>query len=73
MKYLILCPEDKRIIYISTSLEYNKLGGLILDSGIQVAPNVCEVEQVLEIPENIEVEKYCYIHGKYVLNENFEE
>ena len=71
MKYLILCPSDKRIIHISTTLEYNIVGGLVLDSGLHVAPNICEVAQVEEVPNHIEVEKYCYVGNKYVLNENY--
>ena len=71
MKYLILCPSDKRIIHISTTLEYNIVGGLILDSGLHVAPNICEVVEVEEVPNHIEVEKYCYVENEYVLNENY--
>ena len=61
MKYLILCPSDKRIIHISSTLDYNKVGGLILDSGLHIAPNICEVEKVNDIPDYVEIEKYCYI------------
>jgi hypothetical protein len=71
MKYLILCPSDKRIIHISTSLEYNKIGGLILDTGLQIAPSICEVAEVDDVPSSIEVEKYCYIDNNYILNENY--
>lgn len=71
MKYLILCPSDKRIIHISTTLKHNKVGGLILDTGLHIAPNICEVATVENIPPHIEVEKYCYVKGEYVENENY--
>lgn len=71
MKYLILCPSDKRIIHISSTLDYNKVGGLILDSGLHIAPNICEVETIDYIPDYVEVEKYCYIDGKFIENENY--
>lgn len=71
MKYLILCPSDKRIIHISTTLDYNEVGGLILDSGLQIVPGICEVAEVEEVPENIEIEKYCYVDSTYILNENY--
>lgn len=73
MKYLILCPSDKRIMHISSTLNYNKVGGLILDSGLHIAPNIAEFVTVNEVPEYVEVEKYCYINGTFVLNKNYEE
>ena len=72
MKYLILCPSDKRIMHISSTLDYNKVGGLILDSGLHIAPNIAEVVTVSEVPEYVEVEKYLYKDG-FVLNPNYEE
>jgi hypothetical protein len=73
MKYLILCPSDKRIIHISTTLNFNSVGGLILDNGLQIVPNICEVEVVGAVPEYVEVEKYCYVNNEYVINENYVE
>lgn len=71
MKYLILCPSDKRIMHISTTLNYNKVGGLILDSGLHIAPNIAEVVIVNEIPSNVEIEKYCFVNNTFILNENY--
>lgn len=72
MKYLILCPSDKRIMHISTTLQYNKVGGLILDSGLHIAPNIAEVAEVNDVPSYVEIEKYLFVNGEYVLNPNYE-
>ena len=72
MKYLILSPSDKRIMHISTTLQYNKVGGLILDSGLQIAPNISEVAEVYDVPSYVEIEKYLFVNGEYVLNPNYE-
>lgn len=71
MKYLILCPSDKRIIHISSTLNYNKVGGLILDSGLQIAPGISVVRAVEFVPDYVEAEKYCYVNNQYVINENY--
>lgn len=71
MKYLILCPSDKRIMHISSTLNYNKVGGLILDSGLQIAPGISEVRTVEFVPDYVETEKYCYVNGGYVVNESY--
>ena len=72
MKYLILCPSDKRIMHISTTLQYNKVGGLILDSGLHIAPNIAEVAEVYGVSSYVEIEKYLFVNGEYVLNPNYE-
>ena len=72
MKYLILCPSDKRIMHISTTLNYNKVGGLVLDNGLHIAPNIAEVVGVDYVPNYVEVEKYLYKNG-FVLNPDYEE
>ena len=72
MKYLILCPSDKRIMHISSTLDYNKVGGLILDSGLHIAPNIAEVVGVDYVPSYVEPEKYLYKNG-FVLNPDYEE
>ena len=72
MKYLILSPSDKRIMHISTTLQYNKVGGLILDSGLHIAPNISEVAEVYDVPSYVEIEKYLFVNGEYVLNPNYE-
>lgn len=71
MKYLILCPSDKRIIHISTTLNFNNVGGLILDSGLQIVPGISETAYVEFVPEYVETEKYCYVNGRYVVNESY--
>lgn len=68
MKYLILCPDDKRIIHISTSMGYEKNGNLILSSGLRVAAGIAEVVEVETVPIEVEPEKYCYVNGEFVLN-----
>lgn len=72
MKYLILCPSDKRIMHISSTLDYNKVGGLVLDNGLHIAPGIAEVAEVEEVPEYVEVEKYLYVDGEFVINPNYE-
>lgn len=72
MKYLILSPSDKRIMHISTTLQYNKVGGLILDSGLHIAPNIAKVAEVYDVPTYVEIEKYLFVDGEYVINPNYE-
>ena len=71
--YLILAPEDKRIIHISKTLDYNSVGGYVLDSGLHIAKGISEAVEVKEIPSNVEVEKYCYIDNEFVYNINYVE
>ena len=66
MKYLILCPTDKRIVLTSTTIDYDSIGSLILDTGVYVAPGISELISVEDIPEYIEPEKWCYVDGKYI-------
>jgi hypothetical protein len=73
MKYLILAKNDKRIIHISNTLSYNKVGGLILDSGLQIVPGICDVAEVQDVPSEIITEKFYYINNEYVINPNYEE
>ena len=68
MKYLILCPEDKRIIHISNSLGYEPNGNLILSSGLRVAAGIAEVAEVEEVPVEVEPEKYCFVDNAFVMN-----
>ena len=68
MKYLILCPEDKRIIHISNSLGYEANGNLILSSGLRVAAGIAEVAEVESVPAEVKIEKYCYADGEFVIN-----
>jgi hypothetical protein len=71
--FLILEPESKRIMHTSTTLDYNMFGGYILDSGLHIVKGISEAVEVKEIPEYVEEEKYCYIGGEFVINENYEE
>lgn len=71
MKYLILCPTDKRIMHISSTLDYNKVGGLVLDNGLHIAPGIAEVAGVDYVPEYVEPEKYLYKNGKFLENPNY--
>lgn len=68
MKYLILCPEDKRIIHISDTIAYEKNGNFILSSGIRVAKNIAEIAEVEEVSAGVKPEKYLYINGEFVEN-----
>lgn len=66
MKYLILCPFDKRIIFISKTINYDAFGNILLDTGIYVAKGIADIVEVNDIPGFVEEEKYCYIDGEYV-------
>ena len=68
MKYLILCPSDKRIMHISDSLGYEPNGNLILSSGIRVAVGIAEVAEVEVVPPEVETEKYCYVDSEFISN-----
>lgn len=69
MKYLILDPETKRIIFISDTIRDNEIGGTILDSGINIAPGIAQIiEYQDELPEGIVPEKYLYKDGVFELN-----
>lgn len=69
--YLILAPEDKRIMHISKTLDYNIFGGYVLDNGLHIVKGISEAVEVEEVPEYVEVEKYCYINNEFVINENY--
>lgn len=68
MKYLILCPEDKRIVHISNTIGYESNGNFILSSGIRVAKGISELIEVEEVPAGVKPEKYLYINGEFVEN-----
>ena len=71
--YLILEPEYKRIMHISKTLDYNSVGGYVLDSGLHIVKGISEAVEVDEIPDYVEVEKYCYINNEFVYNINYVE
>jgi hypothetical protein len=73
MKYLILCPDDKRIMHISNSLGYESNGNLILSSSLRVAAGIAEVAEVETVPAEVKPEKYCYVDGSFVLNPEWTE
>ena len=69
MKYLILDPETKRIIFISDTIRDNEIGGTILDPGINIAPGIAQIiEYQGELPEGIIPEKYLYKDGTFEIN-----
>ena len=71
--YLILEPISKRIMHFSKTLDYNSVGGFVLDSGLHIAKGISEAVEVKEIPSHVEVEKYCYINNEFVYNIDYVE
>lgn len=73
--YIITVNKDKRITNISTSIEYETNGNIILDNGTQIGCfKEVKVHEVEEIPEGVTVEKYCYTEGEgFYKNPNYQE
>ena len=71
--YLILALDDKKIMHISTTLDYDMFEGYVIDSGLHIVKGISEAVEVDEIPSNVEVEKYCYINNEFVENVNYVE
>ena len=71
--YLILALDDKRIMHFSKTLDYNSVGGYVLDSGLNIVKGISEAVEVKEIPSHVEVEKYCYINNEFVYNIDYVE
>lgn len=69
--YLILCPSDKRIMHISTTIDYESNGNFILDNDLRVLATIAECVQVDSVPDYVEVEKYLYVNGEFVENPNY--
>ena len=73
--YLVLGKKNKEIIYISTTMDYQENGNPLVDNGT-LAISVSLVDSVVEvdnIPKEVEVEKYCYIDGQYIINPDWVE
>lgn len=74
MKYVLLAPEDKRVLHISNDLAYQDNGNYLVDNGTLAIPqSICEMHEVGSLPANVEPEKWCYINGQFAPNPNWRE
>lgn len=72
----IITNKDDVIFYISETLDYQENGNLLVDNGSLAIAKGLEkgVFEVAEIPENIEIQKYCYTEEEgFYKNENYRE
>lgn len=61
MKYLILSPDDHRIIHISNDLGYQNNGNYLIYGGtLAIPPVICDMAEVESVPEGVEPERWCY-------------
>ena len=70
--YLII-NNEKRILFISTTIEYNVFGGYILDSNLQVDKSIGTVVFVEKIPDGVKPKYYYYKDNQFIFDENYYE
>ena len=75
--YILVDTEDV-VIAISKTIDYEENGNVIVeDDNVKIAYAkyiVKKVYEVQEIPENVQVQKYCYTEEKgFYKNENYRE
>lgn len=74
MAYLILALDDKRILHISATLDYQDNGNYLIHNGtLAIPPSICELAEVAAVPDGVEPEKWCYIGGEFSPNPNWQE
>lgn len=67
MPYLFLPKNDKRILHISSDLDYQPNGNYLINEGtIAIPPSIVDMIEVDSIPESVETEKWSYIDGEFV-------
>ena len=76
MRYLIVVPDDNRVLHMGTSVRYNEynLPKLTLLDGYEVGfAFEVEVIEVADdaIPEDFARDKYLYVGGEFVLNPDY--
>lgn len=72
MKYLILAPDDHRIIHISDDLGYQSNGNYLINHGtLAVPPTICQMVEVEAVPAEVEPEKWLYVDGGFAVNPNW--
>ena len=73
MKHIVTAPKDERILAISDTLSYNEANQPVVNDGKLAF--ACEVNlyEVETVPEEVEVEKFCYTKEKgFFENEDYE-
>lgn len=59
--YLILAPEDRRIVVMSEDLAYQENGNYLLCGGeLAVPPAICILAQAETVPDGVEPETWIY-------------
>lgn len=75
MKYIFVNENDE-IFHISETKDYQENGNVLVDDGkLAIPPSLIkEIYELEEIPNGIEVAKYCYTEEKgFYKNENYRE
>lgn len=75
MKYIFV-DEDDVIFHISETKGYQENGNVLVDDGrLAIPPSLIkEIYELGEVPEEIEVAKYCYTEENgFYKNENYRE
>lgn len=72
--YIITDYKDV-VMYISTTINYENNGNVLLDNGTGIAKNIVkEVFEVAEVTTGVEEQKYCYTQEQgFYENPNYEE
>lgn len=74
MKYLILAPEDGRVLHISDDIGYQENGNYLINGGmLAIPPTICHMVEVEQVPTGVEPERYCYVDGEFIINEDWVE
>lgn len=71
--YLILNKVDRRIMFISQTINYDVFNNYVIDSGLHINKTIVSSEEVDRIPEEVIPKYYCYINNEFVFDENYEE
>lgn len=72
--YLILGHKNE-IIHISSTIGYQSNGNPLVDEGRLAIAEILvkEIQEVSEIPAEVQPMKYCYTDGEFTLNPNWTE
>lgn len=72
--YLIVVKDDNRILEIGKQVDYLDNGyPRLIEKNIAFSNEDVDVYEVQELPDYVEVEKYCYDGENFYENENYVE
>ena len=73
-KYVIAVKSDNRILAMGAKLDYMDNGyPRLVEENVAFPTELVNVYGLVEVPEEVVPEKYCYDGNEFTLNPNYEE